>query len=60
MLLELFIDNFVIIKKNHIFFEDGFNVLTGETGSGKSLILKAINLALGDRAVVFFVCYVLS
>ena len=50
MLLELFIDNFVIIKKNHIFFEDGFNVLTGETGSGKSLILKAINLALGDRA----------
>ncbi len=50
MLLELFIDNFVIIKKNHICFEDGFNVLTGETGSGKSLILKAINLALGDRA----------
>ena len=50
MLLELFIDNFVIIKKNHIFFEDGFNVLTGETGSGKSLILKAINLALGDRS----------
>lgn len=50
MLLELFIDNFVIIKKNHIFFENGFNVLTGETGSGKSLILKAINLALGDRA----------
>ncbi|WP_369677281.1 DNA repair protein RecN [Anaerococcus prevotii] len=33
-----------------MFFEDGFNVLTGETGSGKSLILKAINLALGDRA----------
>lgn len=50
MLLELFIDNFVIIKKNHIFFENGFNVLTGETGSGKSLILKAINLAFGDRA----------
>lgn len=50
MLLELFIDNFVIIKRNHIFFEDGFNVLTGETGSGKTLILKAINLALGSRA----------
>ena len=50
MLAELFIDNFVIIKRNHIFFEDGFNVLTGETGSGKSLILEAINLLLGKRA----------
>lgn len=50
MLVELFIDNYVIIKKNHIFFKDGFNVLTGETGSGKSLILQAINLTLGYRA----------
>ena len=50
MLSELFIDNFVIIKRNHIFFEDGFNVLTGETGSGKSLILESINLLLGKRA----------
>ncbi|MDY2918093.1 MAG: DNA repair protein RecN [Anaerococcus sp.] len=50
MLEELFIDNFVIIKRDHIFFEDGFNVLTGETGSGKSLIFEAINLALGKRA----------
>lgn len=50
MLAELFIDNFVIIKRNHIYFEDGFNVLTGETGSGKSLILEAINLLLGKKA----------
>ncbi|MDO4661792.1 MAG: DNA repair protein RecN [Tissierellia bacterium] len=50
MLFELFIDNFVIIKKQYIRFEDGFNVITGETGSGKSLILDAINLILGDRA----------
>lgn len=50
MLAELFIDNFVIIKRNHIFFEDSFNVLTGETGSGKSLILEAINLLLGKKA----------
>ena len=50
MLSELFIDNFVIIKRNHIFFEEGFNVLTGETGSGKSLILESINLLLGKRA----------
>lgn len=50
MLSELFIDNFVIIKRDHIYFSKGFNVLTGETGSGKSLILQAINLALGQRA----------
>lgn len=50
MLAELFIDNFIIIKRNHIIFEDGFNVLTGETGSGKSLILEAINLLLGKKA----------
>lgn len=50
MLAELFLDNFIIIKRNHIIFEDGFNVLTGETGSGKSLILEAINLLLGKKA----------
>lgn len=50
MLKELYIDNFIIIKKDHIFFEDKFNVLTGETGSGKSIILEAINLILGKRA----------
>lgn len=50
MLKELFIDNFIIIKKDHIFFENKFNVLTGETGSGKSIILEAINLILGKRA----------
>lgn len=49
MLAELFIDNFVIIKRDHIFFKKGFNVLTGETGSGKSLILEAINIVLGKR-----------
>ena len=50
MISELFIDNFVIIKRQHIFFEEGFNVLTGETGSGKSLILNSINMLLGKRA----------
>lgn len=50
MLKELFINNFVIIKRDHLFFENGFNVLTGETGSGKSLILDAINMVLGKRA----------
>lgn len=50
MLSELFIDNFVIIKRQHIFFKEGFNVISGETGSGKSLILNAIDLLLGKRA----------
>ncbi|NVF10505.1 DNA repair protein RecN [Anaerococcus sp. AGMB00486] len=50
MLAELFINNFVIIKRDHIFFDKGFNVITGETGSGKSLILDAINIVLGKRA----------
>lgn len=50
MLAELFIDNLVIIKRDHLFFDSGFNVLSGETGSGKSLILEAINIVLGKRA----------
>lgn len=50
MLYELFIKNLVIIEKEHIQFSKGFNVITGETGSGKSLILKALNLILGMRA----------
>lgn len=50
MIAELFINNFVIIKRDHLFFDKGFNVFTGETGSGKSLILDAINIVLGKRA----------
>lgn len=49
MLAELFINNLVIIKRDHLFFDSGFNVLSGETGSGKSLILEAINIILGKR-----------
>lgn len=40
----------MIIKRDHLFFDSGFNVLSGETGSGKSLILEAINIVLGKRA----------
>ena len=50
MLAELFINNLVIIKRDHLFFDDGFSVLSKETGSGKSLILEAINIVLGKRA----------
>jgi DNA repair protein RecN (Recombination protein N) len=50
MLLNLTITNFAIIDRLEVQFEDGFNVLTGETGAGKSIILDAFGLLLGDRA----------
>lgn len=49
MLLELNISNFVLIDKLNIQFTNGFNVLTGETGAGKSIIIGAISLILGGR-----------
>jgi DNA repair protein RecN (Recombination protein N) len=50
MLAELFIRNFAIIDELRIDFAGGFNVLTGETGAGKSIILDAMALVLGERA----------
>jgi DNA repair protein RecN (Recombination protein N) len=50
MLLNLTITNFAIIDRLEVQFEAGFNALTGETGAGKSIILDAIGLLLGDRA----------
>ena len=49
MLRELHIENLAIIDQVRIGFNAGFNVLTGETGAGKSIILNALNLILGDR-----------
>ena len=49
MLRSLSIENIAIIKKVHIDFNDGFNVLTGETGAGKSILIDAINAVLGER-----------
>ena len=51
MLRELHIKNFSIIDNTTIEFGDGFNVLTGETGAGKSIIINSLSLALGERAV---------
>ena len=50
MLLELRIKNLAIIDELDISFSRGFNVLTGETGAGKSIILNAVHLLLGDKA----------
>jgi len=50
MLVELRIRNFAIIDELDLSFSKGFNILTGETGAGKSIILNAVQLLLGDRA----------
>ena len=50
MLTELNIKNFAIIDQLHVEFGPGLNVLTGETGAGKSILVDAINLLLGSRA----------
>ena len=50
MIVELNINNFAIIDKVKINFEKGFNVLTGETGAGKSIIIEGISMILGQRA----------
>lgn len=49
MLSELYIENFAIINKLNINFSNNFNVLTGETGSGKSILIEAIELLTGQR-----------
>ena len=50
MIKSLSISNFVLIDDLTIKFNDGFSVITGETGSGKSILFNALNLLLGDRA----------
>ena len=50
MLLELNISNFALIDNVCLMLEDGLNVLTGETGAGKSIIIDAVNMVLGERA----------
>ncbi len=50
MLKSLSIQNFAIIDSLHLEFEEGFNVLSGETGAGKSILVQALGLILGDRA----------
>lgn len=50
MLLELKVSNFAIIDNLHIQFKDGLNILSGETGSGKSVLLKSLALLMGAKS----------
>ena len=49
MIKSLHIENIAVIEKTDIDFDKGFNVLTGETGAGKSIIIDSINAVLGER-----------
>ncbi len=50
MLVSLSVQNYALIKRLHIDFSDGYSVITGETGAGKSILLGALGLVLGNRA----------
>lgn len=55
MLNQLYIENFALIDKLELDIEEGFTVFTGETGSGKSIMIDAISFAIGKRADKSFV-----
>src|SRR3979411_2007321 len=50
MLLELTVENYAVVEKVRVRFHRGLNLLTGETGSGKSIIVDALGLLLGGRS----------
>ena len=50
MLCSLHIENIAVIERSDVEFGAGFNVLTGETGAGKSMVIDALDAVLGGRA----------
>ena len=50
MLVELRLENYAVIDNLKVEFASGLNLLTGETGAGKSILIDALNLLLGDKA----------
>ena len=55
MIRHIRITNFATIENTEIDFHDGLNIITGETGAGKSIVIEAVSLALGSRADTAFV-----
>ena len=55
MILKLQIKNFALIENQSIDFGEGLNIISGETGSGKTILINAINFILGGRADKTFV-----
>ena len=55
MIRHISIRNFAIIENVEVDFNDGLNIITGETGAGKSVVIEAVSLALGSRADTAFV-----
>ena len=49
MIEDLHIENYALIDQADISFSKGFNVITGETGAGKSILLNALSLTLGGK-----------
>lgn len=50
MLVSLYVKNLALIDEEEVFFGEGLNILTGETGAGKSIVIGSVNLALGAKA----------
>src|SRR5579863_3874368 len=50
MLVELVVENYAVVERVRVRFHPGLNLLTGETGSGKSIVVDALGLVLGGRA----------
>ena len=50
MLVSLHVKNLALIQETEVFFGPGLNILTGETGAGKSIIIGSVGLALGGQA----------
>ena len=50
MLVELVVENYAVVERLRVRLHKGFHTLTGETGSGKSIVVDAVGLLLGGRA----------
>ena len=55
MLRSLYIKNFILVDELSVDFNSGFNVFTGETGAGKSIIINAISLLSNKRSSVSYI-----